>query len=100
MKAPAEEHRDHLRQAIERAHAYAEVGAKGLFVPGLVDRDLIARICEASPLPVNIMVWTGTPPLRDLAMAGAARISHAGGPWRLAMRALGEAARRAHNWEG
>lgn len=100
LKAPAEEHRDHLRHAIERAHGYAEAGANGLFVPGLADRDLIARICEASPLPVNIMVWNGTPPLKELAMLGAARISHAGAPWRVAMRALWDAAKRAHNMEG
>ena len=100
LKSPAEEHRDHLRHALERAHAYAEAGANGFFAPGMIDRDLIARLCEASPLPVNIMVWPGTPPLRELVLAGAARISHAGAPWRVAMRALGEAARRAHQWEG
>jgi 2-methylisocitrate lyase-like PEP mutase family enzyme len=100
LKAPPEEHRDHFRHALERAHAYAEAGANGFFIPGVVDRDLIARICEASPLPVNVMVWPGTPPLRELALTGAARISHAGAPWRLAMQALGEAARRAHQGEG
>jgi 2-methylisocitrate lyase-like PEP mutase family enzyme len=46
------------------------------------------------------MVWPGTPPLRRLAELGAARISHAGAPWRVAMDALAQGARRAHGLEG
>jgi 2-methylisocitrate lyase-like PEP mutase family enzyme len=88
-----------LDEALERGRAYAEAGADGLFLPGLVDERLIARACEASPLPVNIMVWKGTPPLRRLAALGVARISFAGAPWRLAMKALAEAAKRAHDLE-
>jgi len=50
---------------------------------------------------VNIMVWPGaTPPLKRLAELGVARISHAAGPWRLAMNAVAEAARAAHQMEG
>lgn len=88
-----------LGEALERARAYAGAGASGLFLPGLVDERLIAAAAERSPLPLNIMVWSGTPPLRRLAELGAARISHAGEPWRLAMKALGEAARAAHRLE-
>ena len=78
--------------ALERGAAYAEAGASGLFLPGLVDEALIARACKASPLPVNIMNMIGAPTAARLAELGVARISHAGGPWRLAMRALKEAA--------
>jgi 2-methylisocitrate lyase-like PEP mutase family enzyme len=50
---------------------------------------------------VNIMVWPGaTPPLKRLAELGVARISHAGGPWRIAMQALREAAKSAQDMEG
>lgn len=101
LKAPREAHGEALLdEALERARAYADAGADGLFLPGLADERLIGLACERSPLPVNIMVWSGTPPLRRLAELGAARISHAGAPWRLAMSALAEAARRAHALEG
>jgi 2-methylisocitrate lyase-like PEP mutase family enzyme len=101
LQTPAEAHDEQLlAEALERAEAYAASGADGIFLPGLADERLIALACERSPRPVNIMVWKGTPPLRRLAELGVARISHAGGPWRLAMKALAEAARRAHALQG
>ena len=81
--------------ALERARAYAAVGASGLFVPGVVAEDLIARIAEASPLPVNIMVMPGVPNRARLAALGVARISHGPGPYRGAMQWLTEAAKAA-----
>ena len=81
--------------ALERARAYAAAGASGLFVPGVVAEDLIARIAEASPLPVNIMAMRDTPPRRRLAELGVARISHGPGPYRGAMQWLTEAAKAA-----
>jgi 2-methylisocitrate lyase-like PEP mutase family enzyme len=81
--------------ALERGRAYAEAGADGLFVPGMVKESLIERFCAEAPLPVNIMVWPGTPTLKRLAELGAARISHAAAPYRLAMKALEEAATKA-----
>jgi 2-methylisocitrate lyase-like PEP mutase family enzyme len=101
LQAPREAHDEALLgEAIERAEAYADAGADGIFLPGLADERLIALACERSPRPVNIMVWPGTPPLRRLADLGVARISHAGAPWRQAMNALAEAARKAHALEG
>jgi len=88
LQADPSPHEGLLEDALERGRAYADVGADGLFVPGLADERLIGRFCEASPLPVNIMVWKGTPPLARLAELGVARISHAGTPWRVAMDAL------------
>lgn len=100
LQAKADAHDEALlEEALERGRFYAAAGANGLFLPGLVGERLIGIACERSPLPVNIMVWKGTPPLRRLAELGAARISHAGAPWRLAMNALAEAARRAHALE-
>jgi 2-methylisocitrate lyase-like PEP mutase family enzyme len=78
--------------AIERAKAYADAGASGFFVPGLVDLALLERVCAASPLPVNFMAWPGTPPTAEIAATGIARISHGPFPWRLAMQALRGAA--------
>ena len=96
LKTPVEQHDEAMVDAaLERARAYAGAGASGLFVPGLADERLIARVCERSPLPVNILVRPHTPPRARLASLGVARISHGPGPYRLMMKALGEAARAA-----
>lgn len=81
--------------ALERARAYADAGASGLFVPGLVADELIARVVEASPLPVNIMAMPGVPDRRRLAELGVARVSHGPGPYRGAMQWLAAAAKEA-----
>jgi len=81
--------------AIERARAYAEAGADGLFAPGLADITMIARLAEASPLPLNIMVVDASPPARVLAEHGVARVSHGPRPYLMAMKALEESARVA-----
>ena len=82
--------------ALERARAYADAGASGLFAPGLADEELMARLCAESPLPVNIMVMANTPSAGRMAELGVSRISHGPGPYRLAMRALQEAAKVAY----
>lgn len=77
---------------LERARAYADAGASGLFVPFLSDARCIAAICAGSPLPVNIL-WSQ--PCGDraaLAALGVARISHGHQPWAAAMAWLGEQA--------
>jgi len=84
-----------LGAALERAAAYAAVGADGFFVPGLRDEALIAELCQRSPLPVNIMLQPGSPTLARLAAVGVARISHGPGPYRLAMQLIEDAAREA-----
>lgn len=77
-----------VEHALERARAYADAGADGLFVPGLADAALIERLAKASPLPLNIMVGSATPPLDVLARCGVARVSHGPGPYAQAMQAL------------
>jgi 2-methylisocitrate lyase-like PEP mutase family enzyme len=92
----ADKHDDAMLQdAIDRALAYAEAGASGLFAPGLVNPALIARLAKASPLPLNIMVGKDTPSLDVLASAGVARVSHGPGPYLAAMKKLEELARAA-----
>jgi 2-methylisocitrate lyase-like PEP mutase family enzyme len=92
----ADHNPDLVDQALERAAAYAQAGASGFFVPGLVDEALLRRVCEGTPLPVNVMYFPGVPPAIRLAELGVARISHGPGPYRLATKALEEAARTAH----
>lgn len=79
--------------ALERGRVYAEAGASGLFVPGLVNIALIKRVTGASPLPVNIMIGSKSPPIAELAQNGVARVSHGPGPYLLAMKTLEDAAR-------
>ena len=74
-----------IEEALARARAYAEAGASGFFVPGLVDLDQLAQICAGSPLPVNFMAFPGAPDARAVAAAGVARISHGPFPYKLAM---------------
>lgn len=96
FQKPAAEHGAAMVEAaLARARAYAEAGASGLFVPGLVDRELIKRLAAASPLPVNVLVGTATPSLTGLREACVARVSHGPGPYLAAMRAVGDAARSA-----
>ena len=66
---------DVITEAIDRAKAYADAGASGFFIPGLQDETLIARICDASVLPVNVMIMAGVPSPDRLAEMGIARIS-------------------------
>jgi 2-methylisocitrate lyase-like PEP mutase family enzyme len=96
FQRPPDQHDDVMvAEAIERARAYAEAGADGLFAPGVVDIDLIARLGEKSPLPLNIMVGEGTAALRVLAEHGVARVSYGPGPYLVAMKELEERARAA-----
>jgi 2-methylisocitrate lyase-like PEP mutase family enzyme len=96
LNAVPEAHDDAMvTNAIARVFAYAEAGADGFFVPGLADKGLIARLVAESPLPINIMVTDMTPPLKDLAELGVARVSHGPRPFLQMMKSLEEAARTA-----
>ena len=70
---------------LERARAYADAGAGSLFVPFMLDPKCIGAICDASPLPVNILRGKGGPTHKELAALGVARISHGHQPWAAAM---------------
>ena len=78
-------------EALERGHAYAEAGAHSFFVPGVSDLALIADICAASPLPVNV-IKPADHDIAALAQAGVARISWGPRPWVWAMDRLTEEA--------
>ena len=73
----------------------SDAGANSLFVPFVTSEKLIGRICENSPLPVNILMSPGTPAIPALAALGVARISHGHGPWAKAMDDLAAAAKAA-----
>ena len=73
---------------IDRAKAYADAGASGLFVPFLTDRAAIAAICEGSPIPVNVTAKEELGTLEEIAALGVARISYGHQPWMWAMQKL------------
>lgn len=73
---------------IERAKAYADAGASGLFVPFLTDRAAITAICDGSPLPVNVTAKAELGSLADIAALGVGRISYGHQPWLWAMTRL------------
>ena len=96
FKADSANHNDSLlEEAIQRASNYAESGASGFFAPGLKNAKHIAKLCQLSPIPVNIMVMSDTPSPKQLAELGVARISYGPGPYCLIMDVLKEAGRKA-----
>lgn len=96
LQTSSESHNEALLElALERAIAYADAGASGLFLPGLLDLRLIAIAVQRSPLPINIMMAGATLSRQQLADVGVARISHGPGPYRAAMQQLQDAAKLA-----
>jgi 2-methylisocitrate lyase-like PEP mutase family enzyme len=94
FQSPPDEHDEAMvTAALDRARAYADAGADGLFTPGLTNIALIAKLANGSPLPLNIMVADTTPPIRVLAEHGVARVSYGPAPYLAAMKALEEAAK-------
>lgn len=96
LNAPANEHAALVDEAIERTRAYADAGGNSVFVPGLLDPELIKRVCAASDAPVNIMAVSGGPGNAELAALGAGRISYGPGPFRDAMARLEDAAKKIY----
>lgn len=83
LKAKPEDHTEAmLNEAIERAKTYEQAGASGFFAPGLADEKLIATLCNATALPVNIIALPHVPPTEKLASLGVARISYGPVPYR------------------
>lgn len=95
LKNGPETHAEHFEDAVTRGIAYAEAGASGLFAPGLKDPALIKKICERSPLPVNIMVMADTPSNSEMATLGVGRISYGPGPYRQMIEQLKKSASEA-----
>jgi 2-methylisocitrate lyase-like PEP mutase family enzyme len=85
LTPPADHSQSVADAVLERARAYADAGARSLFVPFLIDEALIGYVCEHSPLPVNILIHPQGPGHKRLAQLGVARISHGHGPWAEAM---------------
>ena len=92
---PAKHDEAQLDEALRRAAEYARAGASGFFSPGLRDTQFIQKLCELTPIPINIMVLPDTPPPRTLAKLGGSRISYGPEPYHRMTEALRESARKA-----
>ncbi|MEV4170533.1 isocitrate lyase/phosphoenolpyruvate mutase family protein [Nonomuraea sp. NPDC049709] len=64
-----------LGETLERAAAYVEAGADGVFVPGLTDLAAIAALTGKVRAPLNVLAGPGAPDVAALAAEGVARIS-------------------------
>jgi 2-methylisocitrate lyase-like PEP mutase family enzyme len=88
LQSSQEQHEKQLKEALRRAEAYATAGADGFFMPGLQDEALIARLCDISPLPVNIMTSLNGIASYRLAKLGVSRVSYGPAPYLSAIDAL------------
>jgi len=75
-----------IAATLERALAYAEAGADGVFVPGVTDPGDIRAITSEVPVPVNVLVVPGLP-LAELGALGVRRVSTGSLPYRAAIDA-------------
>ena len=66
---------ERMEAVIQRAAAYIQAGADGIFVPGLIDLETIRQLVEAIDAPLNIMGGRGAPDVPTLKDAGVARVS-------------------------
>jgi 2-methylisocitrate lyase-like PEP mutase family enzyme len=71
-----------FQRTVERLRAYRDAGADCLFAPGLKDADTIAKLVRALNGPLNILVTSGAPTLRELEKMGVARVSTGSGVMR------------------
>jgi 2-methylisocitrate lyase-like PEP mutase family enzyme len=68
-------------EAVRRANAFLEAGAKSAFVPGPVDAATIGALARAIRGPLNVMAIARghVPPLSELSALGVRRVSLGGG---------------------
>lgn len=64
-----------LDDVLRRADAYAAAGADSLFVPGLLDLDVLSELTGKVSLPVNAMAGPGAPSVEALRQAGVRRVT-------------------------
>jgi 2-methylisocitrate lyase-like PEP mutase family enzyme len=89
-------------RACERLRAYRDAGADCLFIPGITDEVLMARLVDALRFPINVLAVEGTPSVARLKELGVARVSVGSGVMRSAMghtRRVAEAIRKTGTFE-
>lgn len=78
--------------AAKRLRAFVEAGADGVFVPGVSDPDMIARLVAVTTRPLNVLAGPATPDVVTLAHLGVRRVSVGSWPMRRTLGVLREIA--------
>jgi 2-methylisocitrate lyase-like PEP mutase family enzyme len=66
---------ERLPATLDRASAYLEAGASGIFVPGITEQATVAKLVEGIAAPLNLLVGPGAPSVSALGRLGVARVS-------------------------
>ncbi|MBV9990227.1 MAG: isocitrate lyase/phosphoenolpyruvate mutase family protein [Alphaproteobacteria bacterium] len=66
-------------ETVKRARLYREAGADSIFIPMAVEDALIGRFVKAIDAPLNVLAWSGLPPLKRLKELGVRRLSAGSG---------------------
>lgn len=67
-----------LTETLTRIKSYENVGADGIFVPCITDKNDIKAVVQATHLPINVMCMPALPDFLTLASLGVKRISMGG----------------------
>jgi 2-methylisocitrate lyase-like PEP mutase family enzyme len=81
-----------LERTVERLDAFANAGADGVFVPGVMDAITIGKISVATRRPLNVLAGPQTPDRTVLQALGVRRVSVGSGPMRRTLGVLREIA--------
>jgi 2-methylisocitrate lyase-like PEP mutase family enzyme len=84
---------DRFDEAAQRLRAFTDAGADGVFVPGVADPELIARLAAVTPLPLNVLAGPQLPDVAALERLGVRRVSVGSWPMRRTLGVLREIAR-------
>jgi len=79
-------------RTVDRLRAFADAGADGVFVPGVMDADTIGKLAAAAPRPLNVLAGPKTPDRAALQELGVRRVSVGSGPMRRTLGVLREIA--------
>lgn len=90
-----------LGEAVRRGRLYAEAGADGFFVPGIVQTDAIESVVSEVPVPLNVYALPGLPAAARLQQLGVRRVSVGCGPLQSVLartRAIARDLRSSADW--
>ena len=77
-----------FERTVERLRAYRDAGADCLFVPGVCEGKIIAKLVKELGAPLNILASTDCPSLEELERMGVTRVSAGSSAMRAAMGAF------------
>ncbi|MFI0356488.1 isocitrate lyase/phosphoenolpyruvate mutase family protein [Actinomadura sp. 9N407] len=77
----------HSGEGVQRARAFADAGADGIFAPGVAEERDVRAMVEATPLPLNVLFQPGRTDIGRLAELGVRRVSYGSLLFRTALHA-------------